>query len=250
MAIITILGSSYAISDETHENTHLVVTVNDRMVLIDGAGNPLVRLKKAGYDPNKLTDIVITHFHPDHVSGIPLLLMGLGLAAKIKGLNIYANSHCLDLLIKTLDFYEWDSWHSFPVNFVKLNDNELNLFLETDEIKMYSSPVEHFIPTHGLRIELSKMDKVVAFSCDTRKTQSVINLSKNADILIHEAAGESVGHSSAKQAGEVATEANVKSLYLIHYPTGENRLDHLVPEAATAFDGPIKLAEDFMVLDL
>lgn len=247
---ITILGSSYAIPDETHENTHLVISSGSRVVLIDGAGNPQVRLRAAGIDETSITDIVLTHFHPDHVSGIPLLLMGMGLDKRNTPLNIYANQHCMTFMQKLLDFYDWGSWHQYSVNFITLPEDELHCFLDTDELKIFSSPVKHFIPTHGVRAEFKASNKVLAYSCDTRKTQSVINYAKDADILIHEAAGESVGHSSAKQAGEVAKEAGVKSLYLIHYPTGENNTDHLVPEAASVYDGPVVLAEDLMVIEI
>ena len=97
------LGSSTNIPDVTHENTHLALVDEERLVLIDGGGNPFVRLREAGLDEKKLTDIVMTHFHPDHVSGIPLLLMAVGLSDRKEHLDIYANEHCLGLMKQLLD---------------------------------------------------------------------------------------------------------------------------------------------------
>jgi ribonuclease Z len=75
-------------------------------------------------------------------------------------------------------------------------------------------------------------------------------LSEGSDVLIHEATGESMGHSSARQAGEIARRAEVGSLYLIHYPTGKYAKGDLVAEARTTFPGVVALAKDFMVLEL
>jgi ribonuclease BN (tRNA processing enzyme) len=77
-----------------------------------------------------------------------------------------------------------------------------------------------------------------------------VKLAQDADILIHEAAGASVGHSSAEQAGQIARRANVKKMYLIHYPVNGYDYKQLADEAANAFGGPVEMAEDFMRFDL
>ena len=89
MPKVIILGSSNAVPSLNHENTHLVIVGNERTILVDCVSNPIVRLEQAGIDFNDLTDIVITHFHPDHVSGMPLLLMDMWLMGRTKPLNIY-----------------------------------------------------------------------------------------------------------------------------------------------------------------
>ncbi|NDJ62564.1 MAG: hypothetical protein GYB67_15660 [Chloroflexi bacterium] len=64
-------------------------------------------------------------------------------------------------------------------------------------------------------------------------------------MFIHEAAGEGFGHSSARQAAEIATEAGAKSLYLIHYEVWNTDPEPLVAEAQAVFDGPVYLSRDF-----
>ena len=66
MPKVIILGSSNAVPSINHENTHLVIVGEERTILVDCVSNPIVRLEQAGVDFNDLTDIVITHFHPDH----------------------------------------------------------------------------------------------------------------------------------------------------------------------------------------
>lgn len=250
MTKLTILGTSYSVPDENHENTHLVLKGENRQVLIDCVSNPIVRLKKAGLRHEDLTDVLMTHFHPDHVSGVPLLLMGMGLLERSKPLDVYGLEPVVRIMQGILEDYQWDSWHHFSVAFHRLPEKNLNLMMETDEFRIFTSPVVHFVPTLGVRIEFVKTGKVLAYSCDTAPTASVIELAKDADILIHEAAGASEGHSSAEQAGEAATKANAKELYLIHYPTGKFLDNSIGDKAARTFAGPITVAEDFMTIDL
>jgi ribonuclease Z len=106
------------------------------------------------------------------------------------------------------------------------------------------------IPNIGLRIQFKRSHQSVSYSCDTEPCDEVVRLSEGVDVLIHEATGDSLGHSSAKQAGEIARKAEVGKLYLIHYPTGKYANGDLVAEARTTFPGDVALAKDFMVLDL
>jgi ribonuclease Z len=89
----------------------------------------------------------------------------------------------------------------------------------------------------------------MAYSCDTEPCAQVIRLAEGADTLIHEAAGATRGHSSAAQAGEIASQAEVRKLYLIHYPTGKFANGNLVEEARLRYQGDVNLATDFMELD-
>ena len=74
-------------------------------------------------------------------------------------------------------------------------------------------------------------------------------MAEGADILLHESSGALPGHSSAAQAGQAARRAEVGQLYLIHYPTGQFATGNPLAEARQQFEGPVTLAEDYMVLD-
>jgi len=244
------LGTATNVPDENHENTHFALVGENRVILIDGPANPYSRMLQAKIDVSNLTDIVMTHFHPDHVAGIPLLLMSMGLSGRKEPLNIYANKHCMDNMHDLLEAFEWKMWHFFPVELHILPEVSGYRILTCDEFSIYSTPVKHFIPTIGLRIEIAKSGKVIAYSGDTAPTDALFGLAKNADILIHEAAGESAGHSSARQAGELAARAEVKDLYLVHYPVGGYDYQQLAVEAGEVFKGKVVVAEDFDVIEL
>ncbi len=250
MPKVIILGASDAIPTLESDNTHLAVVGDQRMVLVDTGSNPILRLEKAGLDFNDLTDVILTHFHPDHVSGLPLLLMNMWLLGRTRPLNIHGLPHTLDRTEDLMGFYGWAEWpRFFPVSFHRLPLTELALLLESPDFNILSSPVHHLVPTIGLRIEFNHSARVLAYSSDTEPCEQVVQLAAGADVLIHEAAGASPGHSSAAQAGEIAARAEARALYLIHYPTGRFASGDPVAHARTRFQGEIALAVDFLTLD-
>jgi len=250
MSKVIILGSSNAIPTTDHENTHMVIVGQERMVMVDCVSNPILRLEKAGLNFNDLTDLIVTHFHPDHVSGLPLLLMDMWLMGRRKPINIYGLHYTLDRVENLMGAYGWAEWPDFfPVAFHRLPTQEMTTVIDSSDFRIFSSPVHHLLPTIGLRFEFNHTRKTMAYSCDTEPCAQVIRLAAGVDILIHESAGASRGHSSAAQAGEIANQAEVGKLYLIHYPTGKYANGDLVAEAHQRYQGEVALAEDFMVLD-
>ena len=252
MAILKILGSSNAIPDDNHENTHMAFVGEGRTVLVDCVSNPVLRLQSAGIDfIDDLSDVIVTHFHPDHVSGIPLLLMNMWLLGRKNPLSIYGLHYTLDRVEGMMDYYGWSEWPDFfPVVFHRLPEGEMAHVMESDEFSIVASPVQHIIPAIGLRVEYRPSQYVVVYSCDTGPCDQVLRLAEKADLLIHEAGGAIFGHTSAQRAGEIAQRAGAKSLLLIHYPTGTRATGDLVRQARASFTGEVRLAEDFMEIEL
>jgi ribonuclease Z len=251
MAELIILGSSSAIPDEYHDNAHMVLAGRERVVLIDCVNNQLVRLKKVGINHQRLTDLVLTHFHPDHVSGVPTLLMNLWLMGRQQPLELYGLSDTLDRVVGMMELFQWDTWPNFyPVILHRIPENELEILVECTEFRVQASPVCHLIPTIGLRIEGRESGKVIVYSCDTEPCQQVIRLAEGADVLIHEATGAHLGHSTAFQAGEIARQAGVRVLFLIHYENNLTDPRVLIEQAKQVFGGEVALAEDYMRLKL
>jgi ribonuclease Z len=246
-----ILGSSNALSTRESANTHMVFAGEQRMVLVDApGGNTILRLEHMGLDFNELTDIIVTHFHTDHTLGIPQLLIDMWLMGRQRALNIYGLQATIARVQALLDLYAWSTWlNCFPVTFHTLPEAERSLVLDCADFTIHSSPVHHSIPNIGLRVQFKPANQVLAYSCDTEPCDEVIRMSTGADILIHEATGEFVGHSSARQAGDIARQAGVGSLYLIHYATGKHASSDLIAQARAAFSGAVALAKDFISLD-
>jgi ribonuclease BN (tRNA processing enzyme) len=157
----------------------------------------------------------------------------------------------MDRLEDLMGFYGWAEWPNFfSVGFYRLPESEMAFVLDCSDFKIQSSPVHHMIPTIGIRVESKKMDKVLTYSCDTEPCEQTVRLAAGADILIHEAGGASFGHSSAEQAGEIATKAEVGKLFLIHYPTGRFAKGDIAVEASKTFKGEVIIAKDFMTIEI
>jgi len=249
---IVILGSASAVADAEHENTHMLLQGPHGAILIDCVGRPLVNLQRISVDLNDLSDMILTHFHPDHISAVPNLIMSSWLIGRTAPLRIYGLNHCLDRIEDLMADFQWEEWPGlFPVAFNNVPEQEGFTVLDNEDFHITTAPVRHYVPTIGLRVVVKESGYVFAYSCDTVPCPETVRLANHADLLIHEAAGdEPLGHSSAAQAGSIALEAGAKKLGLIHYHVWQAKTDHLVPEAQKNFPGPVFLCEDFMEIEL
>lgn len=249
MGRVIIFGSGFAVAEEGHENTHLLIEEGEHKVLVDCATSPLVKLKKFGIGFDQVTDLLLTHFHPDHVSGVPNFLVESWLLGRKHPLHIYGLPHTIDRMETMMSLFDWKKWPNFyPVLFHRLPDTPMSLAIGSPILRIYTSPVKHLIPTIGLRIEFLKSGKVLAYSCDTEPCQQVVELAYRADGLIHESTGASVGHSSSAQAAHIARQSEVPNLYLIHYSPDQKEQAELLSEARKIYTGEVSLAVDGMTL--
>lgn len=245
MAQIAILGTAAAVSDADHDYTHFLLIGETSTVLVDCGSNPLGKIHNLGVEDDAVQDIILTHFHPDHVSGVPNMLMHMWLLGRRSPLRFYALHHCANRVEDMMLGYSWDTWPDFfPVTLNRVSERDGAPVLENDDFRILAWPTQHFVPTIGLRIENKRTGRVVGYSCDTEPTPSIAEIGRDVDMLIHEAAGHGFGHASAAEAGEMATEAKAKSLYLIHYQVWNTDPRPLVDEARQAYSGPIVLCQD------
>jgi ribonuclease Z len=97
--------------------------------------------------------------------------------------------------------------------------------------------------TLALRFENTDTGRAAVYSADTEPCAALVRLAAGADLLLHEATGEHPGHSTPAEAAEVAREAGVARLALIHYPVRGVNLEAWRLQAAE-FPGPVMLARE------
>ena len=248
MKKLTFLGTSNAVPDKTHQNTHLIIESDSRVILVDCPGNPFVRLDQAKIDPISITDLFLTHFHPDHVSGLPLLLIDLWLIKRKTPLTIYGLPEVLDKCKKMMALYDWEDWEGFfRIHFREIPSKGISTLIDLEEIKLDAMPVCHIIPSVGIKVVFPEGS--ICYSGDTAPCDAVNQLADGCDVLIHEATGNEEGHSSPADAGKVAQIAGVDNLFLIHYPLSRDPL-LMIKEAKAHFSGEVFIAEDLMMINI
>jgi len=250
MTKLVILGTASVIPDEKHENSHMLLVANSGSTLIDCGGcNPIVSVRRAGVDPDDVHTLIVTHFHADHVSGLPGFLSNLWVMGRQRSLRICGLRSTLNKCQGMMNLFGWVDWPQFfPVVFVELDMKENVPVLETPDYRIVASPTRHFVPTIGVRIT-STGGRTVTYSSDSSPCDSLVRLARGADILLHEASGAQAGHSSAAMAGSIARQADVGRLALIHYDVKASS-DALMAEAQATFDGEITLTQDMDEFEL
>ena len=101
---VTILGSSSALPTTTRFPTSQVVSLNERLFLIDCGEGTQIQLRKYGFKTGKINHIFISHLHGDHIFGLPGLISSMALGGKKGELHIYSHSE-LKMMMESLMKY-------------------------------------------------------------------------------------------------------------------------------------------------
>lgn len=246
-----ILGSAAALPDASRDNTYMVLEGRESSILIDCAGSPLHKLQAVGVDLDSLDALIVTHHHPDHIYGVPALLLGLWLYGRQETFHIFGPHKSVTALASIMDLLEWQDWPcTMPVAFHEVEMREGYKVIESPEFEITTAPVEHHVPTIAVKVVSKETGKTVVYSSDTEPCEALARLAQGVDILIHEGTGSHQGHSSPAQAGAMARRCGVGKLVLIHFSAPDSELEGLRRAAEAEFNGPVELAEDFAVYPL
>ena len=251
MPQLVILGSAAAVPEVGRDHTHMVLIGEQRQLLVDCGVNPYPQLKKLGFGVDCPSDLVMTHFHPDHTAGLSTFLLSTWLSGRTRELNIFGLQYTIQHAKQMMDLYDWRDWPGFyPLNYIEVPEVSNSILVKCDEFLVTSYPVQHVVPNIGLRMQGLESGRIAVYTSDTEPCESILGLTKGADYLIHEATGAGPFHSSAAQAGETARLANAKSLYLVHYHTHKVDPQELVEQARSNYDGPVTLVGSNLELDI
>ncbi|MDA3861313.1 MAG: MBL fold metallo-hydrolase [Melioribacteraceae bacterium] len=248
-------------------NTTCVALCNDENIYIFDAGTGIRYLGRDYFTnvEHSIKNIFLTfsHFHWDHIQGFPFFLPAYDSKRDLTITTIGRNDKYFDL--KAI-FENQMRKEFFPVPLeemgAKINfiQEETNSFQDANT-KIISTEHNHPGGAYSFRIELD--GKVVVFITDVEHSdgldQRVVDIAKDADILIHEAQytpeelkhHRGWGHSSWMQAIEVAKAANVKKLFITHHdPDHDDQfLDDIEIECKKHFHN-VELAQDNLEVEL
>ncbi|MHA1987344.1 MAG: ribonuclease Z [Promethearchaeota archaeon] len=323
---LIILGSSAATPTRERNLSSIAMRYRNQIILFDCGEDFQRRFAEAGLKFNKPLTIFISHFHGDHIIGLPGFLFRLSLNHRTAPLTIfgprnlflYLYSHKKILGLKanypfkiveidynTSEIIEFEGLESdAPIRKNKIRDK---IILDTKFFSMKFTLVDHSVITYAYAfIEKPRLGKFnpekvrelgipesslwrklqegeiiefdgkkinplkegivgpkkpgrkITYSGDLSPTQSLIDLGKNSDILIHEATfaeeladiAKEKKHSTSTEAAMDAKEMNAKQLVLTHISTRyqEDALK-LLEEAKQIFPNTI-LGKDLLRITL
>jgi ribonuclease BN (tRNA processing enzyme) len=157
--------------------------------LIDCGATSLVALNKHGVDRNAIDAILITHFHADHVGGVPSFVLEASHVLKRQRPLTIAGPTGLKARFPELMENAYPGTTTAPLRFpLTLQELEIGKRSAVGAVQVTPFHVLHDDragPCLGFRLEAE--GKVIAYSGDTEWTDALIALGREADLFVCEA---------------------------------------------------------------
>lgn len=142
-----ILGCYAATPKATSNPTSQLLTIQDKLFLIDCGEGTQVQLRKHKIKFSRINHIFISHLHGDHFFGLPGLLSTFRLLGREKEMHVYGPEGIREAI--TLLFKLGNSWTNFPLLFHELNANTSQMLFEDANVSVETLPLDHRIYTNG-----------------------------------------------------------------------------------------------------
>jgi ribonuclease Z len=154
MIKITFLGTSDAVPSEKRNHTAILLNYEGENILVDCGEGTQRQMRKARMNPCKLTRVLITHWHGDHVLGLSGLLQTLALSGYNKTLFIYGpkgTKKFIETIFKTFAFKEK----------LKFEVKEVSgKFFETPDFVLEAGAMNHGIPCNAYSFILKEKIRI------------------------------------------------------------------------------------------
>lgn len=209
--------------------------IGETIVVIDagtGARKLGLQLQDEAHGAGRRINLLLTHFHWDHIQGIPFFEP----LYRASNTVVFHSCHAQEKLRKVLEGEM--STPYFPVNFellaarrefVDLSDGPLR----GEQFRVTPFPMNHPQGATGYRIEAGGV--VITHASDLEHGNAALDRTlrdhaQDADVLIYDAqytpeeysSHKGWGHSTWLEAARVARECKVKRLILFHHDPGHN----------------------------
>ena len=251
----TILGSGTCVPSLNRSSCSILMQTGASSLLFDSGPGTMRRLLEAETTIFDLTHIFYSHFHPDHTAELVPLLFATKYpdgARRQTPLTIVAGRGFSNFFSNLKAVYgKWIELSPGLLETLEL-DNTAEDSHRFNDFMVESTPVEHNQESIAYRITSAGGHSIV-YSGDTDFSENLIDLAKNADVLICESAlPDSLqvkGHLTPSLAGEIATSADVGKLVLTHFYPECDQID-IEQECRKTYSGPLILAEDLMRINV
>ncbi len=135
--------------------TSLLVRHNGSMLLVDCGEGTQITLKKCGWGFKAIDALLFTHYHADHIAGLPGFLLTLGNSGREEPFTLIGPSGlkavAQGLLVIAPQL-------PFDINLLELPTNRISNFT-FKEINVQSIPVEHWVSCFGYSFTVKRKGK-------------------------------------------------------------------------------------------
>ena len=152
MIDVCLLGTGGMLPLPDRALTSLYVRNEGRAVLIDCGEGTQMAIRRAGLRFKPIEAILITHFHADHISGLPGLLLTLGNEGRTEGIRIYGPVG-LERVVNALRIIVGEL--PYEIEYRELKTGEEAVF-SCGGMEAVAFPLDHGMPCFGYRLERSR----------------------------------------------------------------------------------------------
>lgn len=279
---VTILGSGTPTPRPDRFGSSVLIEAGEQKLVVDAGRGATIRLWQLKVPLGRIDALFITHFHSDHISGIPDLWLTGWLAPPWGGrkapFRVIGPTGTRTLMSKLEEAYALDidirlQDEKIPVEGIQTNVTEFDqdgVIYEKDDLKVIAFEVDHgdvIKPAFGYRFEYR--GRVAVLSSDTRYHPNVVKHAAGADLLIHEVGMARPAlmaipemkrildhHTPPQDAASVFLQAKPKLAAYIHMvlPGTEEippvTVEELLAETRRYYQGPLEIGEDLMSFDI
>ena len=145
--------------------TSMMLRYNGSSILVDCGEGTQIALKEKGWSPKPIDVILFTHFHADHISGLPGMLLTMGNAERTEPLLIVGPKG-VERVVEGLRMIARDI--PFEIRYKELTQNE-EVF-EACGLRISAYKVCHNVTCYGYTFELDRAGK---FDAEKAKENNV-----------------------------------------------------------------------------
>lgn len=278
---VTLLGTGTPRAQPYRFGPATLVEAGKQKLLFDAGRGVPIRLAQLRIPLKRINTLFITHYHSDHVSGIPDVWLTGWLSARGAGkppFRVIGPTGAKELMANLERAYAADirmriADQKLPAAGAQIITEEFSsdgVVYERDGVRVTAFEVDHgdhIKPAYGYRIDYKGRSALI--SGDTRFSENLIRNGMGVDLLVHAIAGskpealESIvvrrilgRQTLPPQAATVFNRTKPKLAVYTHFSLQGTKkvpritVDEIIAETRKTYSGPLQAGEDLMSFDI
>ena len=188
---VMILGSGSGLPSLSKHLSSILVRSDNGLFLLDCGDGCSHLLLEQDVKADDLDAVLISHYHPDHVSGIFMLIQMLYLSGRTKPLDVFLPERVEDFLGILRMFYTFPQKFAFPLTLHEITDVPKHYphisCMVNDHLHGYEPIIKSLALSNGMMaysIRISGASGDFVYSSDIGTTDSIKDLILGANTLI------------------------------------------------------------------